>query len=347
VLYCCSSCRDRDAAEHGASGECALLRSGPAAAELGPWLRDAALALRLLRRDGPGLSPPDCPPLASPPRHCLEGPVGAAVVARARAAAGHACAALAAAAAEARGGPAAGAVAPAAMEEDAPHPQQAAAGKETSADGGPRAEGAVAAAARRLAPSEGNVLAAVLCVVANSLELDYSHPGADVASLARCPPLAVYRCARACVWGWGMGIDRQGKIDGCLILFGINKSPRLCFNLDFILGLLWIKGFWKCWDLVALGPAARFCPAYRCPTPSDCAVPRRLRQARFPISRPLPGCHTASNRPGASPAPPLRPPSPPKGCVPTKPLVPAQCGRIFWPWWQGLRAPNLRCSCRI
>ena len=84
LVYCSASCRDRDAAQHTGCGECALLRSPSAASELGSWLRDACLALRLLWRG------PLAPPLGAPPIDALDG--GFALCARA--AAEHAAAAL-------------------------------------------------------------------------------------------------------------------------------------------------------------------------------------------------------------------------------------------------------------
>ncbi|KAI8462250.1 MAG: hypothetical protein J3K34DRAFT_502460 [Monoraphidium minutum] len=88
LVYCSTYCRGRDAPAHGASGECHLLRAPPSYADLGPWLRDACLALRLLR-----LAPPPAPPLAAP----REGDLAPEVVACASAAARAARAALVAA----------------------------------------------------------------------------------------------------------------------------------------------------------------------------------------------------------------------------------------------------------
>ncbi len=84
LVYCCQSCRDRDALLHAASGECRLLASPAAAVELGPWIRDASLALRMLWRG------PLAPPLSSPDLSLLAGAVGTALLSGARAAARHA-----------------------------------------------------------------------------------------------------------------------------------------------------------------------------------------------------------------------------------------------------------------
>lgn len=80
LVYCSQYCRERDARIHGPSGECALLRSRDAARELGPWLRDAAVALRLL-----WLGPLE-PPLACPGIETLSPAAAAAARAAARAA---------------------------------------------------------------------------------------------------------------------------------------------------------------------------------------------------------------------------------------------------------------------
>jgi hypothetical protein len=163
LLYCSQRCRSRDARTHAASGECHLLRSRAAAAALGPWVRDAALALRLLaRRRGGG----DATPLARPDDSEFGGPDGREVLRLAREAARHAAAAAAAAAASAGGDKGSDA-------DEAPPPP----------------------------PSEEEAYDAVLAAVVNSIEVNSSHPG-DAGSAPRCPPLAVYGCgARARVWG--------------------------------------------------------------------------------------------------------------------------------------------------